>query len=985
MEASPRNESALSAGTNRPGRENVIPTSVDYEAGRGAAQAGAKPFQEFAAERGIRIFPVHTIVNGACSCGTKDCGDAGKHPIGSMVPHGVKDASSDPVTIKRWWGAMPTANIGMATGGGLIVVDLDLNQGKAGDESWAALEKLHGKAPPTVEVLTGGGGTHLWFTVPAGIKIGNSAQKLGSGIDIRGDGGYVLVPESLHKSGNRYRFEGSSDPTEGVEPAPAPAWLLTLLTAQPAQAQANIASISIPPETYAELRSALSILNHDCRDTFGRVGNRLKELGAQGFALFDEWCQRSDKYDSRYTARHWNTFKPSSTGYPAIFVEAQSRGWLNPKSKLAVQEALGGDGDGPGAEPTGLLSEHEAEALLAWSWRTGATLPSADDAGIFLGPPDPKGKRPEYLRVKVQVNRGNTAPWIKIAWVSGPDSFIEEAEKYISRREEKVEKENLRRMERGEKPQDDISPDDLRSHAESWLARVRGVEVPEEKGRALYERVGGAGPWPEPEPLVKQVQESPYPLDALPGLMREAVQEVQGFTQAPLSMVATCALSAVSLAAQAHGDVERAPGLDGPCSLFSLVVASSGERKSSVDKYFTAPIRGYERSQEKDAKATVKQGVADLDAWTAERTGLLEKIRHLAKESKPTAELREILASHEMTKPEAPRVLRLLYNDVTPEELTRCLAHVWPSAGVLSSEAGSVFGGHGMGKDSLMRYLSVFNQCWDGTDQTFDRKTSGSYRVVGARLTVALQIQQATLRDFFAKSGMLARGTGFLARFLFAWPESTMGTRLWVDPPETWPRVGAYDLRLLNLLDQKPTLTETYALDPPKLRLSVAAKRAWIEYYNATEAMLAPAGDLHDIQDVAAKTADNAARIAALFHLFSGDCGQEIGEEHMAGAVRVAAWHLQEARRFLGELALPDDTVKAMTLDAWLVAHCRSEKKATIPKTYVMQHGPNSLRTAAKLDAALGVLVESCRVRLAKDGSRNMVQVNPALLGEVAQ
>ena len=95
-----------------------------------------------------------------------------------MVPPGVKDASSDPATIKRWWGAMPTANIGMATGDGLIVVDLDVNQGKAGDESWEKLETLYGKAPPTVEVQTGGGGTHLWFTVPAGIKIGNSAQKI---------------------------------------------------------------------------------------------------------------------------------------------------------------------------------------------------------------------------------------------------------------------------------------------------------------------------------------------------------------------------------------------------------------------------------------------------------------------------------------------------------------------------------------------------------------------------------------------------------------------------------------------------------------------------------------------------------------------------------------------------------------------------------------------------------------------------------------
>ena len=145
---------------------------------------------------------------------------------------------------------------------------------------------------------------------------------------------------------------------------------------------------------------------------------------------------------------------------------------------------------------------------------------------------------------------------------------------------------------------------------------------------------------------------------------------------------------------------------------------------------------------------------------------------------------------------------RLIYGDATPEALKWNLAKGWPSGGVVSSEAGLVFGAHGMGKDSVMRNLATLNQLWDGVDIATERRTTESFTVRGARLTIALQVQEATLRNFFDRSGGLARGTGFLARFLLAWPESTQGYRPFSDPPESWPALARFNQRIAGILEQ---------------------------------------------------------------------------------------------------------------------------------------------------------------------------------------
>lgn len=496
-----------------------------------------------------------------------------------------------------------------------------------------------------------------------------------------------------------------------------------------------------------------------------------------------------------------------------------------------------------------------------------------------------------------------------------------------------------------------------------------------------HESMTSDNDWPAPLPLSAKVDPEPYPLDALPNTILAAVEEVLGFTKAPIPLVTSSALAALSLAVQAHADVKRAEKLTGPVGLFLLTIADSGERKSTCDSFFMQAIRDYEANQAEGAKPLVKDFNAAKEAWEAKRGGIKEKIRSLAKTSKSTHEQEVALRNLEHDKPEPPRVPRLIYGDATPEALKWNLAMGWPSGGVVSSEAGLVFGAHGMGKDSVMRNLATLNQLWDGADIATERRTSESFTVRGARLTIALQVQDATLRSFFDRSGGLARGTGFLARFLVAWPESTQGYRPFTDPPETWPALAKFNQCIAAILDQAVPIDEDGALSPPVLGLAIDTKAAWVVFHNTIENELRSGGELYDVRDVASKTADNAARLATLFQLFEHGAGGAIGLAAFEGASRIAAWHLHEARRFYGELALPEEQADAARLDSWLLDYCRREKTNIIPRREVQRYvTPGHLRQKAALDAALIELVDTERVRLIQDGKHKEIHINPALL-----
>jgi hypothetical protein len=174
------------------------------------------------AARGWPVFPCHGIRESRCSCRTAGCSSPAKHP---RVARGLHAASIDPDDVARWWERWPTANIGIRTGDASGVVVLDIDPTHGGSRSIKSLIDRHGDLSTVPRVRTGSAGWHLFFA-RSGQPIHNSAGRVGEGLDVRGDGGYVIAPPSVHVSGRPYVWE--------IDPVclpDLPAWLRELATA----------------------------------------------------------------------------------------------------------------------------------------------------------------------------------------------------------------------------------------------------------------------------------------------------------------------------------------------------------------------------------------------------------------------------------------------------------------------------------------------------------------------------------------------------------------------------------------------------------------------------------------------------------------------------------------------------------------------------------------------------------------------------------
>ena len=469
--------------------------------------------------------------------------------------------------------------------------------------------------------------------------------------------------------------------------------------------------------------------------------------------------------------------------------------------------------------------------------------------------------------------------------------------------------------------------------------------------------------WREPRSLRKLEQPDPYPVECLPPLVRDAVVEVTGYLQAPRAMVAGCALAAISAAVQTTFSVRRDSVLKGPASLYVLTVAESGERKSTVDNLFMAPLREWQVRQEQVAKIAMAEHLNDLREW------------------------QEADDRDEADKPTPPRVPRMLRGDDTAEALAKAIAE-YPVAAVMSAEAGVILGSFSMSSDSVTRTLAQANTMWDGGPLDQARISRERIRVDQMRVTMGLQVQPGVLERFREKTGGLGRAIGYFARFLLSHPESTVGSRYYQSPPDGTPKLAAFQSRIAELLLVEAQFDENDQLVSHYLPLSREAHATWVLFHDEVEERTNPDHEYAGIRDVASKAAENAARIACCLHVFVNGGQAEIGPEIMRKSCALMRWYLDEADRFTQRHGAPAEIGDAETLEGWLVGHhkklAREGAADTLCVNMVRQLGPNRLRVRARADAALQLLQDHGRLRVQKgQGTKTeYIQIAPQVLAE---
>lgn len=189
------------------------------------------------AAKGFSVVPVHYVLpDGSCSCSQgKDCPSPGKHPAPARWKH-YQTQRADEDTLTIWFdGRFKNHNIGVVTGeisGNVFAVDVDVSEGKPGADTLDDLCMANDDLPQTLEQITGSGGRHYLFKAPEGKTMATGANTLGDGVDTRGEGGFIVVAPSNHKSGGSYV-------ANAYDIEQAPDWLVTLLETDGTRPTAN--------------------------------------------------------------------------------------------------------------------------------------------------------------------------------------------------------------------------------------------------------------------------------------------------------------------------------------------------------------------------------------------------------------------------------------------------------------------------------------------------------------------------------------------------------------------------------------------------------------------------------------------------------------------------------------------------------------------------------------------------------------------------
>lgn len=478
--------------------------------------------------------------------------------------------------------------------------------------------------------------------------------------------------------------------------------------------------------------------------------------------------------------------------------------------------------------------------------------------------------------------------------------------------------------------------------------------------------------WLKPTLFTSEIQQSAsYPAECLPAIIREAVMAYHQYGQQPLPLIACSALANISLACQSLANVARDRLLISPVSLYFLVIANSGERKSAADHAFGRAIRQWEQKTRESLLPKVRVSRAQHQAWLAQRKSILKQIQRAAlSDQYDISSLNERFLEITESEPSIPLLPELYFEDATQEAIVSHLSQGWPSASLWSDEGGIVFSSHGM-QNNAAKFVSMLNRLWDGKTFTTHRKTSENFTIENRRLTVSLMLQPIILQQLINKSGGISRQSGFLARSLIAYPSSAMGDRFYQEPPESLSMLVHFHDRLTECLDSSLTLDKSGCGEIPLLQFSPQAKANWVSFFNFIESGLQKSSQWQMIKDFASKAAENVARLSALFHLFEGKEG-DVSCESLEQAIQIIHWHLLEARRILNSQPQSSEQEDAIKLFQWI----SGKELKEVTARYLQQYGP--IRDKTKRDNAILALIENGYLKEVKlEGKAALLVNNP--------
>jgi putative DNA primase/helicase len=464
----------------------------------------------------------------------------------------------------------------------------------------------------------------------------------------------------------------------------------------------------------------------------------------------------------------------------------------------------------------------------------------------------------------------------------------------------------------------------------------------ENKANIIKDMIDKAKKIPEPMPLEINDLEAntDYPVDALPDTIKDAVIEIESFMQAPIALIASSAISATSLACQQFVNTpSNIIGEAKPVSLYFLTLAESGERKTSCDNLFFKPIKNFEIDVEEDIENLKVEKEAEIKIWKLKMDSLHETLKKDLKNSQQTPETEKIIKDLKLQEPSPVSNFIMIRQDETSEHLAYSLKEENPSVGIISNEAGMIFGSYGMKDDNLMNTMTRYNSYWEGSGIQVGRRQSESFVTRNVRVTIGWMVQPDIMEKFFKKHPEILRGSGFMSRFLMSFPPSTQGYRPYKRPPKILKKINFFSDKIKRILAKIDI--QDRKLNSVSMTLTDGAFYTWEKIYNDIEKRLRPGGDLFVIKDFASKAPENILRLACLFSYFDTlDNSVQVTVYYIEQASKIIFWHLTEAKRITTQMdntQKENDQIKFLNYINKLV---QEKNKNEFEKRFLNRNGP---------------------------------------------
>ncbi|MEZ5534397.1 MAG: DUF3987 domain-containing protein [Thiolinea sp.] len=504
--------------------------------------------------------------------------------------------------------------------------------------------------------------------------------------------------------------------------------------------------------------------------------------------------------------------------------------------------------------------------------------------------------------------------------------------------------------------------------------------------------------YPPIQNIVGEVSAKPYPMDDLPDLFRAAANEAQSIIKSPYPMLACSAIAAASIAVQGLVKVRALKKLVMPVGLMMLVEAESGERKSSGEKLFMPFAEKWVAEQLALLEQKQADYEADAAAWKAQIKGcemrLQKQVKDAPEDTAARDAIRQELRQLYSEEPKKPPIPRIRHSDITVEALVKSLKN-FPVIGILTAEGAQFFGSVAFQNGNGSNFMAKCNSAYSDEAIDVSRSGDGSAMLNNIALTLSVSVQPQVFQEWCKKQGSTAWDSGFLPRVLMAAPDTTQGTRLLGSIEEEnntmleTPALDEFNQRAYELLAMLPEqMTKEGNLNRKLLDMSEEALAYWVEFYNHIETSLAPGGYSEFIRSAAARAAENAARLAAIFHVFENGLEGEIEERHVVSACNIVKWHLSETKRFRYRLELPEHYVHAGNVAKRIARFVRERKLSGVAgwqevteRHIITRLSPKAVQDSKTVKPVIMELLDAGHLlEWQHDAPRPYVVVNPRIV-----